>query len=60
MIGITKSEFESSLFRQDIVEYYLSMSKEEIEYKFGRIISDLVGYNQNNPHQCYVNFQIMK
>lgn len=57
MIGITKSEFESSLFRQDIVEYYLSMSKEEIEYKFGKIISDIVGYNQNNPHQCYDLFE---
>ena len=26
MIGITKSEFENSLFRQDIVDYYLNMS----------------------------------
>ena len=32
MIGITKSEFENSLFRQDVVEYYLNMPKEKIEY----------------------------
>ena len=38
MIGITKSEFENSLLRQDVVEYYLNMSKDEIEYKFGGIV----------------------
>ena len=53
MIGITKSEFENSLLRQDVVEYYLNMPKEDIEYKFGSIVSDMVGFNQNNPHQCY-------
>lgn len=57
MIGITKSEFESSLFRQDVVEYYLNMSKEDIEYKFGSIVLNMVGYNQNNPHHCYDLFE---
>lgn len=57
MIGITKSEFENSLFRQDVVEYYLSMSKEDIEYKFGNIVLDMVGFNQNNPHHCYDLFE---
>lgn len=57
MIGITKTEFESSLFRQDIVEYYLNMSRDEIDYKFGRIVLDMVGFNQNNPHQCYDLFE---
>lgn len=57
MIGITKSEFENSLLRQDVVEYYLNMSKDEIEYKFGKKISDMVGYNQNNPHECYNLFE---
>ncbi len=57
MIGITKSEFENSLFRQDVVEYYLAMSKEELEYKFGNIISDMKDYDQHNPHQCYTLFE---
>ena len=57
MIGITKSEFENSLLRQDVVEYYLNMSKDEIEYKFGKEISNMVGYNQNNPHECYNLFE---
>lgn len=57
MIGITKSEFENSLFRQDVVEYYLNMSKEDIEYKFGNVIYDMVGYSQNNPHHCYELFE---
>ena len=57
MIGITKSEFENSLFRQDVVEYYLNMPKEDIEYKFGNIISNMVGYNQNSPHHCYDLFE---
>ena len=30
MIGITKSEFENSLFRQDVVEYYLNMPREKL------------------------------
>ncbi len=57
MIGITKSEFENSLFREDIVEYYLNMSKEDIEYKFGNIILDMVGYEQHNTHHCYNLFE---
>lgn len=57
MIGITKSEFENSLFRQDVVEYYLNMSREDIEYKFGNIVTDMIGFNQNNPHQCYDLFE---
>lgn len=57
MIGITKSEFENSLFRQDVVEYYLNMSKEDIEYKFGSVIANMIGFNQNNPHQCYDLFE---
>ena len=57
MIGITKSEFENTLLRQDVVEYYLNMPIEDIKYKFGSIVSDMVNYNQNNPHQCYDLFE---
>lgn len=57
MIGITKSEFENSLFRQDVVDYYLNMSKEDLEYKFGSIVTDMVGFNQNNPNHCYDLFE---
>lgn len=57
MIGITRSEFESSLIRQDIVEYYLAMPKDEIEYRFGDIVANMVGFEQNNPHHCYDLFE---
>ena len=57
MIGITKSEFENSLLRENLVEYYLGMSKDQIHEKFGSIISDMVGYKQNNPHHCYELFE---
>lgn len=57
MIGITKSEFESSLFRQDIVEYYLNMSRDELEYKFGNFVTAMIDFNQNNPNQCYDLFE---
>ncbi len=57
MIGITKSEFENSLLRQDVVEYYLNMSNEDIKYKFGNIVLDMVSFNQNNPHHCYELFE---
>lgn len=57
MIGITKSEFENSLFRQDVVNYYLNMSREDIEYKFGSIVSDMIGFSQNSPYHCYDLFE---
>ncbi len=57
MIGITKNEFENSLFREDVVEYYLGMSREDIEEKFGEVVARMVGFNQNNCHQCYNLFE---
>lgn len=57
MIGITKSEFENSLLREDVVDYYLNMPREDIEYKFGNIILDMIGFNQNSPHHCYDLFE---
>ena len=57
MIGITKSEFENSLFRQDVVEYYLNMSIEDIRYKFGDIILNIVDYETNDAHHCYDVFE---
>lgn len=57
MIGITKSEFENSLLRLDVVEYYLNMTKEDIEYKFGSTISSMVGYVPDDQNHCYTLFE---
>lgn len=50
---LQKVEFEDSLRSSFVVELYLSKSKEELTSQFGSIISDMVDYNQNNPHHCY-------
>ena len=57
MIGITKSEFENSLFREDVVSYYLNMKREDIEYKFGDIILNIVDFNPNSAHHCFDVFE---
>lgn len=46
-------DFEKSLLRNDVVDYYLSRTKEELEAKFGREVSRMVGFDQNNSHHCY-------
>lgn len=50
---LQKVEFEDSLRSSFVVESYLSKSKEELNIQFGSVISDMVDYDQNNPHHCY-------
>lgn len=48
-----KEEFEESLLREDVVEYYLSKTPEELEDKFGKKVARMVGFEQKNFHHCY-------
>lgn len=50
---MNREEFENSLIRNDIAEYYLSKTKEELEAELGPEISRMVGFNQKNSHHCY-------
>lgn len=45
--------FEESLLRDDVVDYYLSKEKAELEEVFGRDVSKMVGFEQKNCHHCY-------
>lgn len=45
--------FEQSLLREDVVDYYLSKTKVEIEREFGKDILRIIGFEQNNSHHCY-------
>lgn len=45
--------FEESLLREDVVEYYLSKTPEELEAEFGTEVSRMVGFEQKNAHHCY-------
>lgn len=45
--------FEQSLLREDVVDYYLSRKKEELEKDFGKVVSRMVGFDQKNSHHCY-------
>lgn len=45
--------FEDSLLRDDVVEYYLSKTPEELEEEFGPEVSRMVGFEQKNAHHCY-------
>lgn len=48
-----REEFEESLLREDVVEYYLSKTPEELEEEFGTEVSRMVGFEQKNAHHCY-------
>lgn len=45
--------FEESLLREDVVEYYLSKTPEEIEAELGPEVARMVGFEQKNSHHCY-------
>lgn len=45
--------FEQSLLREDVVDYYLSRKKKELEKDFGKVVSRMVGFDQKNSHHCY-------
>lgn len=48
-----KQLFEESLIREDVVEYYLSKSPEELEASLGTEVARMVGFKQKNSHHCY-------
>lgn len=48
-----RQRFEESLLRDDVVEYYLSKTPEELEKEFGTEVARMVGFAQNNSHHCY-------
>ena len=52
---MNREDFENSLIRDDVAEYYLSKTKEEIESEFGPEVSKMVGFKQKNFHHCYDN-----
>jgi len=45
--------FEESLLREDVVEYYLSKTPEELEAELGPEVARMVGFEQKNSHHCY-------
>lgn len=53
IINSKKEQFEESLIREDVVEYYLSKSREEIEEDLGEEVAKMVGFEQKNSHHCY-------
>ena len=48
-----RQQFEDSLLRDDVVEYYLSKTPEELEAEFGSEVSRMVGFEQKNAHHMY-------
>ncbi|MBQ6991409.1 MAG: radical SAM protein [Clostridia bacterium] len=46
-------EFEESLLRDDVVEYYMSKTPEELEEQFGTEVARMVGFEQKNSHHCF-------
>ncbi len=52
-----RQRFEQALLRDDMIDYFLSKSPEEIEALFGTEVATMVGFDQNNPHHCYDLFE---
>ena len=50
-------KFEEALIRDDVIDYFLNQSPEEIEATYGRAVAEMVGFDQNNPHHCYDLFE---
>ena len=48
-----RKEFEESLIREDVVDYYLSVTNDDLDYKFGSYVTRMVGFEQKNSHHCY-------
>ena len=52
-----RQRFEEALLRDDVIDYFLEKSPEEIEALFGTEVATMVGFDQNNPHHCYDLFE---
>ncbi|MGN1310371.1 MAG: HD domain-containing protein [Clostridia bacterium] len=48
-----KKHFEEAVMRDDVVEYFSSKSKEELEAEFGKEVARMKDFDQMNPHHCY-------
>lgn len=52
-----RERFEQALLRDDVIDFFLEKSPEEIEDFFGKDVARMVGFAQNNPHHCYDLFE---
>lgn len=52
-----RERFEQALLRDDVVDYFLEKSPEELAAFFGPDVARMVGFEQNNPHHCYDLFE---
>lgn len=52
-----RERFEQALLRDDVVDFFLEKSPEEIEAFFGKDVARMVAFDQNNPHHCYDLFE---
>lgn len=50
---LLRKNFESELLSDDVVDYFLSKTKEEVEQKYGEKVSRMIGFEQKNMHHCY-------
>lgn len=50
---LKKDELENLLLRDDLVEYFSSKNKQEIEELLGTDFGKMVGFDQKNVHHCY-------
>jgi len=50
---LLRKQFENDLLRSDVVNYFLSKSKEEIYHEYGEKVSRMIGFEQKNMHHCY-------
>lgn len=48
-----RQQFEETLLRDDVVEYYMSKTPEELKAQFGPEVARMVGFEQKNAHHCY-------
>ena len=48
-----REEFEQNLMREDVVDYYSSLTTEDLDYILGPDVVRMVGYEQKNAHHCY-------
>ena len=48
-----RQEFEQALMRDDVVDYFLSKTPDELEEQFGPEVARMVGFEQKNSHHCY-------
>lgn len=52
-----RERFEQALLRDDVIDFFLEKSPEELEAFFGPDVARMVGFDQNNPHHCYDLFE---